>query len=83
MQKHSLFDPGIITTGIITTLPVYVFVRKTICMYVFNILLNNDRIAVQNYIYIYIYIHTHTHKFVYTHIKNFDCGGSYMYIHIY
>ena len=81
MQKHSLFDPGIITTGIITTLPVCVFVCKTICMYVFNILLNSDRIAVQNYIY--IYTHTHIHIYVYTHIKIFACGGSYMYIHIY
>ena len=28
-------------------------------------------------------IYTHTHTYVYAHIHNFDCGGSYMCIHIY
>ena len=89
MQKHSLFDPGIITTGIITILPVCVFVCKTMCMCVFNILLNNDRIAVQNYIYIHTHTHTymyiHTHKIlimvvgtcVYTFMKTFKTGEFY------
>ena len=71
MQKHSLFDSGIASTGIIT-LPVCVFVRKTMCMCVFNILLMTE---LQHKI-----IYTHTHTYVYAHIQNF---GSYMCIHIY